>query len=205
MPSPVSVQVAVDFDEISGRGLVEAQAEAQRPVGAGAFRAHADLAGQPGLLFRHRQDAAGMRHGLLDAAGTARRCCCISCVARWSKYDFSLRAAGFMRGVSVLWFCVGAACAQPDPIVEGRRRQPCTSAHSSYAGAPPRSSPASCSTRLRNSLSKGVRGLPACVTATTRRRSAAGPPAACAGRSRPAACPECGRAGCSRPHPRTPA
>jgi hypothetical protein len=64
MPSPVSVHL----DEVRRRGLVEAQAEAQRPIGAGPLRAHADLPGQAGLLPGHGQDATGIGHGFLDAA-----------------------------------------------------------------------------------------------------------------------------------------
>ncbi|KAG0925006.1 hypothetical protein G6F31_018898 [Rhizopus arrhizus] len=62
------VQVAVDFDEVRRRRLVKAQAEAQGPVRARARRAHADLSRQAGFLLGHRQDAAGVGHGFLDAS-----------------------------------------------------------------------------------------------------------------------------------------
>ncbi|MCY1541759.1 hypothetical protein D9M68_774610 [compost metagenome] len=62
------MQVAVHFDEVRRRGLVEAQAEPQRPVGAWPLRTHADLSGQAGLLLGHGQNAAGVGHGVLDAA-----------------------------------------------------------------------------------------------------------------------------------------
>ena len=49
------LEIVVDQHDIAGACLVEAETEAQHPVGAGAVAACGDLAGEPGPWPRWRE------------------------------------------------------------------------------------------------------------------------------------------------------
>ena len=60
------VEIVVDQHEIAGARLVEAEAEAQHPIGAGPLAACCDLAGERGLVALGGENPAGKRYLLTE-------------------------------------------------------------------------------------------------------------------------------------------
>src|SRR5712691_2222628 len=56
------LEIVVDQHEVAGARLVEAETEAQHPVGAGPLAARRDLAGERGLVALGGENPAGERY-----------------------------------------------------------------------------------------------------------------------------------------------
>src|SRR5439155_12057778 len=63
------VEIVVDQYEIAGTRLVEAEAKAQHPIGAGPLAARCDLAGECGLVAFGGENATGKRYLLTERPG----------------------------------------------------------------------------------------------------------------------------------------
>src|SRR3954453_24064307 len=60
------VEIVVDKHEIAGARLVEAEAKAQHPIGAGPLATRCDLAGERGLVAFGGENATGKRYLLAE-------------------------------------------------------------------------------------------------------------------------------------------